>query len=145
MFVPTPTPLQLSNVEVITAYLFGKQDSGKLLPVAKKFEEEMAGGCCWILLNERACSLWLRRTCVCLPGQLPSSLRGGWLVGAAVAASCSVGMQALHVLHMHSDGRRPSPIMAPRHTAWVARMRFTLAVPHSTMDTLLPGAPATCR
>ncbi|PRW59965.1 putative transmembrane GTPase FZO- chloroplastic isoform A [Chlorella sorokiniana] len=35
--------LQLSNVEVITAYLLGKQDSGKLLPVAKQFEEELAG------------------------------------------------------------------------------------------------------
>lgn len=43
-----PSAPQLSNVEVITAYLFGKQDSGKLLPVAKQLDEELSGG--WLVL-----------------------------------------------------------------------------------------------
>ena len=54
-----PLSVQLSNVEVITAYLFGKQDSGKLLPVAKQFEEEMAGG--WV-------GGWCRKTCLLCGG-----------------------------------------------------------------------------
>lgn len=35
---------QLSNVEVITSYLFGSKDGAKALPVAKALEEDLAGG-----------------------------------------------------------------------------------------------------
>lgn len=40
-------PLQLSNVEVITSYLFGSKDGAKALPVAKALEEDLAGGWGW--------------------------------------------------------------------------------------------------
>ena len=41
---PQPPAPQLSNVEVITAYLFGKPGSGQVLPVQRQFDEDMAGG-----------------------------------------------------------------------------------------------------
>jgi hypothetical protein len=44
--------LQLSNVEVITSYLFGGSDSKKALPVAAKFDEGFGGEaallCTWL-------------------------------------------------------------------------------------------------
>ena len=36
--------LQLSNVEVIAAYLFGKPDAAKPMPVAQRLDAELAGG-----------------------------------------------------------------------------------------------------
>lgn len=44
VFAPPSPPTQLSNVEVITAYLFGSKGDGKALPVARQFDEDMAGG-----------------------------------------------------------------------------------------------------
>jgi hypothetical protein len=45
-------PPQLSNVEVITSYLFGGSDSKKALPVAAKFDEGFGGEaallCTWL-------------------------------------------------------------------------------------------------
>ena len=38
--------MQLSNVDVITGYLFGSKDPSRALPVAKALEEELAGG--WV-------------------------------------------------------------------------------------------------
>jgi len=43
--LPCPA-LQLSNVDVITSYLFGSKDA-KAMPVAKRLEEEIAGGWMW--------------------------------------------------------------------------------------------------
>ena len=44
--------LQLSNVEVIAAYLFGKPDAAKPMPVAQRLDAELAGGRGWARVGE---------------------------------------------------------------------------------------------
>ena len=56
-------------MEVITSYLFGRADDKRALPVAAKFDEEMAGAFAWRWRwRKEEGTAWCVCVCVCVCG-----------------------------------------------------------------------------